>query len=382
MLGSLKVQPLPLVKMSQGLIRHLSDINSFSLNANFVKGSVRVEPVSLMPASKYGGVDMVTLLTGTTLIGQQGSKYVQAMLQSSRVPVEVQVIDPLETDDFYNSVLRNRSAVHVENVVDAEAKKKSMKLCNDLDLYMFKCRMRSFPGFNCRFPDVNIRIIAQNNKGVYSDLEYSPVKGVVEAISVGTQEGNEKYLRKAFATAVKANRKRVTLIHKSTEWPITDGAMVSAAKEIHKDYEHCLELELMNVEDCIGRLITHPQEFDCIFSSDRYATMIATMCSGICGGANLFSAVEIGDFHAVFKPLQVKLSVTNYPILSPYGIVNTIVDLFDHLGYTECSDALWEQMLRTMKSGIKTKDFGGEDSGEYVICNIINRLRCRGFQNN
>ncbi|KAH8232852.1 hypothetical protein KR026_001037 [Drosophila bipectinata] len=381
MLRSLKLKPLLLAKMTEGLFRHYMDANIFSINSNFVKGSLRTEPVNLMPATKYGGIDTVTLLTGTTLLGQQGSKYVTAMLQSSKVPVEVQVIDPYQTDDFYNSVLRNRSAVHVDAVVDAEAKKRSMKMSNDLDLYLFKCRMQSFPGFNYRFPDVNINIIAQNNLGIYSDLEYSPVKGVVEAISVGTKEKNEKYLRKAFDTAVAAGRKRVTLIHKKTEWPLTDGSMVKAAKKIHKDYKDCLELELLNVEDCIGKLVTHPQEFDCIFSSDRYATMIATICAGVCGGANLFSSVEMGDFHAVFKPLQVKLSLTNYPILSPYGIVNAIVDLFNHLGYADCAKELCGQMVRTMESGIKTKEFGGKDSGEYVICNIINRLRCQRNMN-
>lgn len=81
----------------------------------------------------------------------------------------------------------------------------------------------------------------------------------------------------------------------------------------------------------------------------------------------------------MFKPLQTKLSLTNYSNLSAYGIINTIIDLFEVLGHQECADALWEQMLRTMDEGIKTIEFGGRDTDEFVICNIINQLKCRGL---
>ncbi|KAH8269548.1 hypothetical protein KR018_009110, partial [Drosophila ironensis] len=330
-----------------------------------------------MPESKYGGINTVTLLTGSTLIGKAGARYVKAMLTGSMVPVEVQDIDPKEKEDYFKSVLRNRAAVHVDIVVDQEAKQRSLKICNDLDLYLFRARIQSYPGFKCRFPNVDIHVIAKNNMGIYSELEYSPVKGVVEAISVGTKKGNVKYLKAAFALAVKSKRKKVTLVHKAKEWPVSEGSMLEGACKIHKDYKDLLELEFMELEDCISHLVTNPQRFDCIFASDRYATFLATICSGVAGGATLASAAEMGDHHAVFKPLQTKLSVTNYPLLSPYGIINTIVDLFIHLGYKECAQALTCEMMRTMDEGIKTKEFGGKDNGAFVICDIVNRLKCR-----
>ncbi|XP_017115326.1 isocitrate dehydrogenase [NAD] subunit gamma, mitochondrial [Drosophila elegans] len=351
-----------------------------SVRAAYAKGmAARPLDKQLLPKSMYGGINYVTLLTGSTIIGQQGAKFVTTLLQSSRVPVETQIIEAGQDDEYFNSVLRNRSAVHVDIQADGPAKEKALKISNDLDLYVFKTRTRSFPGFNCRFPGVDIQMIGQNNMGNYSELEYSPVKGVVEALSVVTQKGNEKYLKHAFAAAAKAGRKRVTLINKAKEWPISDGSLVKAAMEMHCDYKHCLELELMEVEEAVSRLITDPTYFDCLFASDRYATFLSTICSGVCGGANLFSAVEIGDHHAVFKPLQTKLSLTNYATLSAYGIVATIVDLFQHLGHDKCADALWTEMLRTMEEGIRTQEFGGKDNGEYVICNIVNKLRCRSL---
>ncbi|XP_016967778.1 isocitrate dehydrogenase [NAD] subunit gamma, mitochondrial [Drosophila biarmipes] len=365
--------------LARSSARHYAESINSSVRAAFVKGDTRLDPVYVLPKSKYGGINTVSLLTGSTIIGQQGAHFVTSLLQSSRVPVEVQVIEAGQDDEYFNSVLRNRTAVHVENQAGAEAKQKALKICNDLDLYVLKTRTRSFPGFRCRFPGVDIQMIGQNNMGNYNELEYSPVKGVVEALSVVSQKSNEKYLNYAFKAAVKAGRKRVTLINKAKEWPISDGNLVEAAKRMHCPYKDCLELEFMEVEEAISRLVTNPTYFDCLFASDRYATFLSAICSAVCGGANLFSAVELGDHHAVFKPLQTKLSLTNYATLSAYGIVSTIVDLFEHLGHTKCAQALWCEMLRTMDEGIRTKEFGGKDTGEYVICNIINNLRCHAL---
>lgn len=360
-------------------VRHFADEIHGSVRAAYAKGDARADPVNVLPKSKYGGINTVSLVTGTTIIGQQGAQFVSSLLSSSRVPVEVQVIEAGQDDEYFHSVLRNRTAVHVDNQADAEAKQKALKICNDLDLYVFKTRTRSFPGFKCRFPGVDIQLIGQNNMGIFNELEYSPVEGVVEALSVVSQKGNDKYLRYAFKAAAKAGRKRVTLINKAKEWPISDGSLVEAAQRLHCHYKDCLELELMEVEEAISRLMTEPTYFDCLFASERYATFLSAICSGVCGGANLFSAVEIGDHHAVFKPLQTKLSLTNYANLSAYGIVSTIVDLFQHLGHDKCADALWCELKRTMDEGIRTKEFGGQDTGEYVICNIINQLRCRAL---
>ncbi|KAH8285337.1 hypothetical protein KR054_007792, partial [Drosophila jambulina] len=353
---------------------------SGSLSSAYLKGHVRTDPVYVLPKSYYGGIHTVTLYTGSSIIGQQGAKFVSSLLQSSRVPVDVQPIsaEPGE-DEYFKSVLRNRAAVHVDINADEKSKARSLKICNDLDLYVFKTRTRSFPGYKCRFPCVDIQMIGQNNMGNYSELEYSPVKGVVEALSVVTQAANRKYLEHAFAAAAAAGRKRVTLVNKAKEWPLNDGAMVEDAQDIHSQYEDSLELELMEVEECISRLVTNPSYFDCLFASDRYATFLSTICSGVCGGANLFSAVEIGDNHAVFKPLQTKLSLTNYSNLSAYGIISTIVDLLEYLGHRHCADALWAQMMRTMDEGIRTVEFGGKDSDEFVICNINNQLKCLGL---
>ncbi|EDW02668.1 isocitrate dehydrogenase [NAD] subunit 1, mitochondrial [Drosophila grimshawi] len=353
--------------------------NITGVNAFMAKGDIRTESVSVLPKTQYGGITHVTLLCGETIIGKMGAKYVKSLMSSSRVPVDTQRIFVDQGDEYFNSVLRNRAAIHVDIVHDAQHKKQSLKMCNDLDLYVFLTNLRTFPGFNCRFPDVDIQLIAQNNKGNYAELEYSPVEGVVEGLRVVVSSDIERFLRFAFREVMAKKRQKVTLVHKSSEWPKTEGVLLDMAHHLQKTEFPDIKLEPMELDKCVARLIVDPQYFDVLVTSDLYGTFMATICSAICGGANLFSSTEIGEHHAVFKPLQTKLSLTNYKVLSPYGIVSTCVDLMHHLGHDDCANALWREMIRTMNEGIKTVDFKGTDRGEYVICNIMNKLLCNMF---
>ncbi|XP_023172762.1 isocitrate dehydrogenase [NAD] subunit 1, mitochondrial [Drosophila hydei] len=347
--------------------------------AAIIKGELRTQDVYVLPRSKYGGITHVTLLCGETIIGKQGAKYVRSLLSSARVPVDVQRIFVNQGQEYYNSVLRNRAAIHVDIQHDSQAKMKSLKMCNDLDLNIFMTNLRSFPGFNCRFPNVDILLIAQNNMGNYAELEYSPVEGVIEGLRVINSHDIKRFLRYAFKVAIAKKRRKVTLVHKSSEWPKTEGVLLDIAAELVQKEFPDIETEPMELDRCVGRLILNPLNFDVVVTSDLYGTFMATICSAICGGANLFSSIEIGKHHAVFKPLQTKLSLTNYKMLSPYGIVSTCVDLLHHLGHHQCAKSLWTEMRRTMEEGIKTGDFQGSDRGEYVICNIMNKLRCNMF---
>lgn len=358
--------------------RHYTDESIHTAGSFFMKGQM-IDKVYVLPKPKYGGITNATLLTGETIIGQQGAKYVQSLLSSARVPIDVERISVDMGEEYFNSVLRNRAAVHVDISHDAEHKRKALKICNDLDLYVFMTNVQSFPGFGCRFPDVNLLLIAQNNMGTYAEMEYSPVDGVIEGLHVVTARSIRRFLHAAFQTVVKRKRKKVSLVHKQAEWPKTEGVFIDIAYELQREHYSNIEIEPMELEVCVAQLILNPKNFDVIIANDIYGTFLATISSSVCGGANLFSAVEIGDHHAVFKPLQTKLSLTNYKVLSPYGIVSTCVDLLHHLGHKECAKALWCEMLRTMEEGVKTKDFDGSDRGEFIICNIMNKLHCKMF---
>lgn len=85
----------------------------------------------------------------------------------------------------------------------------------DLDIYASTSLIKSLPGVNGRFNDIDLAIIRENTEGEYSGLEHSSYPGVVESLKLVTRYKTERIARFAFDFALKNNRKKVTCVHKA-----------------------------------------------------------------------------------------------------------------------------------------------------------------------
>ncbi|XP_011194381.1 uncharacterized protein LOC105219777 [Zeugodacus cucurbitae] len=352
---------------------------------DYVKTDFPPRFVKVLPPSKYGGEYFVTLLTGTSNIGKQGAHFIKHLFEVAKVPVAFERIEvgPNETEyprEYVQSVQRNRHAIHVDLQHDPDEKQKQLMLNNDLDLYMCIIHLNSIEGYRCKYPDVDITVLMQNNAGNFSKLEYTPVPGMVETLKIVHQRYIRRYFHFVFHYAMENSHKKVTFGHQEFEFPISDGLYNKIALQMYEEMKPDFEFELMPIHDLVRRIVMKPNHFDVICTTDRYGTFVASIASAVCGGASLFSSTERGDHHAVFKPLQTRLSVTDANVLSPYGIMRASIDLLRYLGEKDCAKVLYDELMTTMICrDIRTREFGGCDSGEYVICDIVNRLKCKQF---
>ncbi|XP_054739108.1 uncharacterized protein LOC129245130 [Anastrepha obliqua] len=352
---------------------------------DYQKESFPPKYVKLLPPSKYGGEYLVTLLTGSSIIGQQGANFIRHLFEVAKVPVAFERISigPDQTtypNEYLQSVRRNRHALFIDLQHDPDEKHKQLLLNIDLDLYVGIIQVNSIEGYRCRHPNVNITVIMQNNAENFSKLEYGPVPGMVETLKITQKKYIERYFNFVFHYAMENCHQKVTFGHQAGEFPLSDGMYNRTALKMYEQLKPQFEFELMPIHDLVRNIVMKPRCFDVICTSDRYGTFVASIASAVCGGASLFSSTERGDHHAVFKPLQTRLSITDSLILSPYGIVRSSIDLLRYLGETDCANGLYEELMNTMTCrDIKTKEFGGTDTGEYVICDIVNRLKCKTY---
>lgn len=341
--------------------------------------------VRVLPPSKYGGEYFVTLLTGSSNIGKQGAHFIKHLFEVAKVPVKFERIElgPDENEypkEYLQSVQRNRHAIHVDLQHDPDEKHKQLLLNNDLDLYVGIIHVNSIEGYKCKYPDVDITILMQNNAGNFSKLEYTPVPGMVETLKIVQQRYIKRYFNFVFHYAIEHCHEKVTFGHQAVEFPLSDGMYNKIALEMYNEIKPNFELELIPIHDLVRSIVMKPKHFDIICTTDRYGTFVASIASAVCGGASLFSSTERGDHHAVFKPLQTRLSVTHSNVLSPYGIVRACIDLLNYLGEKDCAQVLYNELMTTMICrDIRTREFGGSDSGEYVVCDIVNRLKCKHY---
>ncbi|XP_036332348.1 isocitrate dehydrogenase [NAD] subunit 1, mitochondrial [Rhagoletis pomonella] len=351
----------------------------------YEKEEIAPKYVKLLPPSRYGGEYLVTLLTGSSIIGNQGANFIRHLFEVAKVPVvfEKITIGPDDTaypKEYMQSVRRNRHAIHVDLQHDPDQKHKQLLLNIDLDLYVGIIHVNSIEGYRCRHPNVDITVIMENNAGNFSKLEYAPVPGMVETLKIMQKKYIERYFNFVYHYAIENNHKKVTFGHQEDEFPLGDGMYNRVALTMYEQLKPKFELQLKPIQELVRDIVMKPNDFDIICTTDRYGTFVASIASAVCGGASLFSATERGDHHAVFKPLQTRLSVTDAMTLSPYGIVRSCVDLLHYLGESDCANVLYNELMQTMTCrDIKTREFGGTDSGEYVICDIVNRLKCRTY---
>lgn len=351
-------------------------IESESLDVEKDFCASRISKPPPLPKAKYGGESFATLLTGNTFIGEQGASFIKTLFNAVKVPVVFEHIPVGNSLEYVTSVMRNGTALHVDLQHDPSVKAKTLCLNSMLGLYACIVKMRSYEGFNCKFPNLKITTIIQNISGDFSKLEYEPVKGVVETLKFCQDTEIRRYLHFVFGYAQKNNHKKITFALQTREVPLADGMFLDIAVKLQSCHFPDIPIEYMPINRVVRLLVMQPQIFDLICTNDRYGTFITSVCCSICGGASLFSATEWGDAHAVFKPLQTKLSITDCRELSPYGIVRAAIDLLEHLENKTCAKKIEKELMDTMMVHcIKTPEFGGKDNGEFVICSLVNNLK-------
>lgn len=84
-----------------------------------------------------------------------------------------------------------------------------------MDIYASISLVRTIPGVQGRFNDIDLAIIRENTEGEYSGLEHQSHPGVVESLKLVTRAKTERIARFAFDFALKNNRKKVTIVHKA-----------------------------------------------------------------------------------------------------------------------------------------------------------------------
>lgn len=343
------------------------------------------DKVSSFPIAKYGGEHIVTLLTGTSL-GQQGSSYIKTIFEHVHAPIMFEQLCtqecndlPMSTSDaILKSVARNRVCLNIDVHQDMDRKQESLFMNNALDLFACVVNCQSIPGFNTKRDDIDIAVISQNNVGDFSKLEYEPVDGLVKTMKICTAKDVRRIIHFAFKYAQKNEREKITFAHKANMIPLTDGLFIKLAKEIHDSHYKDLEFEIMTVDAIARKLVTQPERFDVIASNEKYGTFLTSIAAGVCGGPSLFCACEIGDEHAVFKPLETKLSINAEAecekMLNPYGTIMTGIQLLYHLNFHDCGSIIYEAVESVMDNMVRTKEHGGRYCEKDIIDRIIQSL--------
>ena len=236
-----------------------------------------------------------------------------------------------------------------------------------LDLYANIRPAKSYPHMPALRDDIDMVIVRENTEDLYTGKEFSLGDSAV-ALRIISKKASTRIAKYAFETAKQRDSMRkVTCVHKSNVMRITDGLFAKSCADVAKEYPDII-FEEMYVDACAMNLIRQPEQFDVIVTTNLFGDILSDESSQVVGGLGMAPAANIGDNFALFEPVHgAAFDIAGQNIANPSSFLLSIKMMLDWLGNKhndskciEVGQKLESTIFNLVKTGVKTKDIGGD----------------------
>jgi isocitrate dehydrogenase (NAD+) len=251
-----------------------------------------------------------------------------------------------------------------------------------LNLYAAVRPVRSMPGVNTRFQDVDLVIIRENTEGLYSGVEADITDGVVTTMKVATRAACHRIAHYAFKYATFRNRRQITVFHKANIMKLTDGMFVREAQKVHEEIYPNIAFSDLIIDAALMRLVQDPSQFDMLLCENLYGDLVSDLCAGLVGGLGVSPGANIGDEDAVFEAVHGSApDIAGQNLANPLALMMSAVMMLNHLASTRHDDdcATAAERLKNaynlaLEQGQKTRDLGGSLGTREFARAVVDRL--------
>ena len=195
-----------------------------------------------------------------------------------------------------------KSDVALFAAVGDTAREVILPIRQQLDLFVNLRPAKVYPNVPHLKENVNIVMVRENTEGIYKMIgDRGDGWGI--NVRVITAKASERIARFAFEYAVKYDRKLVTGVHKSNVLNYSCGIFQEACQRVAEEYPG-IEFNEVLVDACAMRLITRPEAFDVIVTTNLFGDVLSDEAAGLVGGLGMTPSGNIGDDQAMFEPIH------------------------------------------------------------------------------
>jgi isocitrate dehydrogenase (NAD+) len=258
----------------------------------------------------------------------------------------------------------------------------NVQLRKAFNLYAAVRPVRSLPGVETRYKDVDLVIIRENTEGLYSGVENQVTPGVVMSMKVATEEGCTRIARWGFRYATERQRPKVTVFHKANIMKLTDGLFLRCAQQIHEREYPDVSYETVIIDAGCMRLVQDPTQFHVLLMENLYGDVVSDLCAGLVGGLGVVPGANIGDDGAIFEAVHGSApDIAGMDIANPLALLMSAVMMLNYVADTGHDPSAREVAARIRKAydaalaaGEKTRDLGGKLGTAAFADAVIARL--------
>ncbi|HME69589.1 MAG TPA: isocitrate dehydrogenase (NAD(+)) [Myxococcota bacterium] len=280
-------------------------------------------------------------------------------------------------DHVLNSVRTNRVALKgpITTPIGEGFQSANVSLRKALDLYACVRPVKSVPGVETPFRDVNLIVVRENTEGLYSGLEHRIAPGIVESLKIVTERACTRISRFAFELAERMGRKRIHAIHKANIMKLADGLFLECSRKVAREYAE-IEYKEMIIDNCAMQLVKNPKQFDVLLLENLYGDIISDLCAGLVGGLGVVPGSNVGDDCAVFEAVHGSApDIAGKRIANPVAVILSLVEMLRHLGEERIAHAITRAVHATLvEPEHRTRDLGGTATLDAITNAIIDHL--------
>ena len=220
--------------------------------------------------------------------------------------------------------------------------------------------VKSLPGLETKYPNVDLIIFRENTEGLYSGIEHEVVPGVVESLKIITEKASTRISKHAFAYARKMGRKKIHVIHKANIMKLSDGLFLRCSRTVAKDYPEITYAEHI-VDNACMQLVMNPYQYDVLLMENLYGDILSDLCAAFVGGLGLVPGANIGTDCALFEAVHGSApDIAGKNLANPTAVIRSSQLMLDYLGETQAAariQAALEKVYGEKKA--LTRDVGG-----------------------
>ena len=234
-----------------------------------------------------------------------------------------------------------------------------------------------------RFDNIDLLVVRENLEGLYIGHEhYIPIgddpHAVAIASGVNTRQGSRRLMEFAFEQAVRAGRKKVTLVHKANIMKALTGIFLETGLELYESkYKGRFELDTVIIDACAMKLVLNPWQFDTLVTTNLFGDILSDLTAGLVGGLGMAPGANIGADAAIFEAVHGSApDITGKGVANPTALLLAAAMMLDHVQRPELAARLRQAIADTFNlDGVRTGDLGGRASTAQFTQALVSRVR-------
>ena len=250
-----------------------------------------------------------------------------------------------------------------------------VKIRQEMKMFANLRPVKSYPNTKSVFENVDFMIVRENTEGLYIANQEEKTEDGAIAKRIITREAEERIIDYAFQYAKDNNRTKVTAVHKANVLKKTDGLFKEIFYEVGEKYPD-IDTEDFYVDATAMYLITQPQNFDVIVTSNLFGDILSDEGAGLVGGLGLAPSGNIGDDHGLFEPVHGSATdIAGKGIANPCSMILTIAMMLDYLKEYEISNKINKAVENVVSAGkTLTPDLGGNSTTSELTKSIVDEI--------